>query len=131
MKSERKAKRPGAAKAKSKTKSKARSKAQSKSAPAKAHAKAERKEARKDAQRVLEGLGVSPGVGIGKVHLRESGEVQVLEYRVPARRVAEEIERVRGAIARSRRQVGKLIAKAERNSAICSRRTSRCSRARA
>ena len=75
--------------------------------------KAHAKPARKDAQRVFEGLGVSPGVGIGKVHLRESGDIQVLEYRVPARRVPDEIERFRGAIAQSRRQVGRLATKAE------------------
>ncbi|MHA1152619.1 MAG: phosphoenolpyruvate--protein phosphotransferase [Alphaproteobacteria bacterium] len=98
MKTERKAKRPRGATAKSKT----------------AHAKPGRKDGRKDTQRVFEGLGVSPGVGIGKVHLRESGEVQVLEYQVPARRVPEEIKRFHGALAQSRRQVGKLAAKAER-----------------
>ena len=102
MKTERKAKRPGAAKAQSKT--------ASKKAPATARAKPEGK----DAQRVFEGLGVSPGVGIGKVHLRESGDIQLIEYQVPARRVPDEIARFRGAVAKSRRQVGKLAAKAER-----------------
>ena len=68
----------------------------------------------KAAQRVFEGLGVSPGVGIGVAHQRESGEIQVLEYQVPARRIPEELERFHGAVARSRRQVAKLVAKAER-----------------
>ncbi|MCH8808616.1 MAG: phosphoenolpyruvate--protein phosphotransferase [Proteobacteria bacterium] len=68
----------------------------------------------KTAQRVFEGLGVSPGVGIGVAHQRESGEIQVLEYQVPARRIPEELERFQGAVARSRRQVAKLVAKAER-----------------
>jgi phosphotransferase system enzyme I (PtsI) len=80
----------------------------------KAAVKTGAKAGRKPAQRVFEGLGVSPGVGIGTVHLRESGEIQVLEYQVPARRVAAEIERFHGAVAQSRRQVGKLVAKAER-----------------
>ena len=35
-------------------------------------------------QRVFEGLAVSPGVAIGPAHLRDSGEIQVLEYQVPA-----------------------------------------------
>ncbi len=98
MKTERKGKRPGAAKAKSKK------------VPPKARAKSERK----GAQRTFEGLGVSPGVGIGKVHLRESGDIQVPEYQVPVRRVPDEIERFHVAVAQSRRQVGKLAAKAER-----------------
>ena len=68
----------------------------------------------KATQRVFEGLGVSPGVGIGVAHQRESGEIQVLEYQVPARRIPEELERFHGAVARSRRQVAKLVAKAER-----------------
>ena len=76
--------------------------------PAKAAAKA------KAGQRVFEGLGVSPGVGIGVAHQRESGEIRVLEYQVPARRVPEELERFHGAVARARRQVAKLVAKAER-----------------
>ncbi len=68
----------------------------------------------KGGQRVFEGLGVSPGVGIGIAHRRESGEIQVLEYQVPARRVPEELERFRKAVAKSQRQVAKLAAKAER-----------------
>ena len=68
----------------------------------------------KAAQRVFEGLGVSPGVGIGVAHRRESGEIQVLQYQVPARRLPEELERFQGAVAQSQRQVAKLVAKAER-----------------
>ncbi len=93
MKTERKVKRPGATKSKSR--------------------KAPKPEP-KGGQRIFEGLGVSPGVGIGKVHLRESGEIQVPEYQVPVRRVPDEIERFHVAVAQSRRQVGKLAAKAER-----------------
>ena len=85
-----------------------------KTAAKKTAAKARAKAERKPAQRTFEGLGVSPGVGIGKVHLRESGDIQVLEYQVPPRRVPEEIERFHGAVTQSRRQVGKLAAKAER-----------------
>ncbi len=74
--------------------------------PAKARAKR--------GQRIFDGLGVSPGIAIGTTHLRESGEIQVLEYQVPAKEIAKELERFRGAVARSQRQVGRLIAKAER-----------------
>ncbi|MFQ6017774.1 MAG: phosphoenolpyruvate--protein phosphotransferase [Kiloniellaceae bacterium] len=64
-------------------------------------------------QRVFEGLGVSPGVAIGTAHLRESGEIQVLEYKIPAGRVKAEQDRFQGAVARALRQVGKLKAKAQ------------------
>ena len=68
----------------------------------------------KRGQRIFDGLGVSPGIAIGIAHLREGGEIQVLEYQVPAKELAKELERFHGAVARSQRQVGKLIAKAER-----------------
>ena len=85
-----------------------------KTRPSTAAAKAKTPAKTKAAQRVFEGLGVSPGVGIGVAHRRESGEIQVLEYQVPARRIPEELERFHGAVAQSQRQVAKLVAKAER-----------------
>jgi phosphotransferase system enzyme I (PtsI) len=65
-------------------------------------------------QHIFEGLGVSPGVAIGTAHLRESGDIQFAEYKVPAKEVGKELKRFREAVTRSQRQVGKLIAKAER-----------------
>ncbi len=65
------------------------------------------------AQRVFEGLGVSPGVAIGSAHLRDSGEIQVLEYQVPASKVAAEKARFEAAVTRARRQLGKLKGKAK------------------
>ncbi|RMD65318.1 MAG: phosphoenolpyruvate--protein phosphotransferase [Alphaproteobacteria bacterium] len=64
-------------------------------------------------QRVFEGLGVSPGVAIGTVFLREGGPVRVVEYQVPPDKVADEVARLKEAIARSERQIGKLKAKAK------------------
>ena len=64
-------------------------------------------------ERVFEGLAVSPGVAIGPAHLRESGEIQVLEYQVPAGKVAAELERFDKATAKATRQVEKLKAKAK------------------
>ncbi len=86
------------------------------SAGAKAGAKtaARPKPAREEGEQIFEGLGVSPGVATGIAHLRESGEIQILEYKVAPRRVAKELERFREAVVQSQRQVGKLIAKAER-----------------
>ncbi|HSR71025.1 MAG TPA: phosphoenolpyruvate-utilizing N-terminal domain-containing protein, partial [Kiloniellales bacterium] len=67
----------------------------------------------KRGQRVFEGLGVSPGAAVGIAHLRESGEIQVVEYQIPASEVAKELERFRSAVEKSQRQVGKLIAKSK------------------
>ncbi|MCG8361332.1 MAG: phosphoenolpyruvate--protein phosphotransferase [Kiloniellales bacterium] len=66
-----------------------------------------RKEARRG-ELVLEGLGVSPGVAIGPAHVRESGEIQVLEYRVAVSKVKAEQGRFAAAVERARRQLDKL-----------------------
>ena len=65
-------------------------------------------------QRVFEGLGVSPGIAIGTAYLREGGDLQVVEYQVPAGKIEAEVERFREAVTRSQRQVGKLQGKAKR-----------------
>jgi phosphotransferase system enzyme I (PtsI) len=65
-------------------------------------------------QQVYEGLGVSHGIAIGTAFLRESGDLQVQEYQIPAGKLAAEVERFRDAVGRSQRQVGKLQGKAER-----------------
>jgi phosphoenolpyruvate-protein phosphotransferase (PTS system enzyme I) len=59
-------------------------------------------------ERQLKGLGVSPGIGIGIAHLRDSGTVLVPEYRIPARGVEKERKRFIGAVASSRRQIRQL-----------------------
>ncbi|RDD60335.1 phosphoenolpyruvate--protein phosphotransferase [Ferruginivarius sediminum] len=64
------------------------------------------------AERVFHGLGVSPGVSIGPAHLRESRDLQVLEYQIPARAVGEERERFDRAVKKARRQLGKIRSKA-------------------
>ncbi|MBL6957809.1 MAG: phosphoenolpyruvate--protein phosphotransferase [Rhodospirillales bacterium] len=61
----------------------------------------------------FEGLGVSPGIGIGEVHLRESGAVAVPEYSIPATKVDAELDRLKEALTRSRRQIGRLRSKAK------------------
>jgi phosphotransferase system enzyme I (PtsI) len=67
---------------------------------------------KKAKERILEGLGVSPGVAIGPAHLRDSGELSVPEYIVPANRIEDELERFRNAVSKAIRQVGKLKVKA-------------------
>lgn len=53
----------------------------------------------------LTGIGVSRGIAIGKVHVIERGEPEVLEYSVPERHIDDEIERLRRALDTARRQL--------------------------
>ncbi len=52
----------------------------------------------------LNGLGVSPGIGIGRALVLKRGS-RDLRYRVPERRVGRELERLQVARARSREQI--------------------------
>ncbi len=63
-------------------------------------------------ERIYEGLGASPGVAIGPVHLRESGDLNIPEYQVPDDKLDDELKRFRAAVAKAIRQVKKLKAKA-------------------
>ncbi len=64
-------------------------------------------------EKVFSGLGVSPGIGIGDVHERESGAVDVPEYSIPAKGIDKECERLNAAVSGARRQIGRLRAKAK------------------
>lgn len=64
-------------------------------------------------EQIFNGLGVSPGIGIGDVHERESGAIDVPEYSVPVRELNKECERLHAAVTVARRQVGRLRAKAK------------------
>ena len=64
-------------------------------------------------ERVFEGLGVSPGIIVGPAHLRDSGEIQVLEYRLSKGKLDKEITRFKEAVDKARRQVDNLKSKAE------------------
>ena len=59
-------------------------------------------------EHIVEGLGVSPGIGIGTVQLRESGAVVIPEYRIPAGQVAAERKRFKEAVIHTRQQIGEL-----------------------
>jgi phosphotransferase system enzyme I (PtsI) len=65
-------------------------------------------------QRTFEGLAVSPGIAIGSAHLRDRGEIRVLDYQVPVAKVAAEKLRFEAAVERAKRQLGKLKGKATR-----------------
>jgi phosphoenolpyruvate-protein phosphotransferase (PTS system enzyme I) len=62
-------------------------------------------------ERVLHGLGVSAGIGIGAAFVSDDGEIAVPEYRVAADKVAPERERFAAAVAVSLRQLRKLKGK--------------------
>ncbi|MEO5336588.1 MAG: phosphoenolpyruvate--protein phosphotransferase [Magnetospirillum sp. WYHS-4] len=64
------------------------------------------------AEMVFEGLGVSPGIGVGVAFVREAGMMSAPEYRIAAARVPKELDRFRAAQARARRQIGQLRSKA-------------------
>ncbi|NIA68009.1 phosphoenolpyruvate--protein phosphotransferase [Pelagibius litoralis] len=73
--------------------------------------KTDSKSRRRGQEQVFEGLGVSPGVGIGPAYVREAGDLHVPEYQIPVSRVSREKKRFAEATAKAIRQVGKLKAK--------------------
>lgn len=62
---------------------------------------------------ILEGLGVGPGIALGRVHLHDSGRVDAPEYRIPAARIEAEQARFNEAVARASKQLSKLRTRAE------------------
>ena len=68
-------------------------------------AKGKRKSA---AERTFEGLGVSPGVAIGTAHVRESNDVNVVEYQIAGGRVESEVERFGAAVKQAQKQLDKV-----------------------
>src|SRR4051812_5755447 len=67
---------------------------------------------RSTAERVLKGLGVSPGIAIGPAHVTDHGDVHVPEYRLEPEQVAAERARFDDAAALSIKQLKKLKTKA-------------------
>ncbi len=59
-------------------------------------------------ERVLNGLGVSPGLGFGTAHISDHIALSVPEYSVPPGEVQAEIERFNAAVDASRNQLRKL-----------------------
>ena len=51
----------------------------------------------------FEGLSVSPGIGIGKAFVRESGAIAAPKYKIRHREINEEVERFHRAISRTAR----------------------------
>ena len=67
----------------------------------------------REAERVFEGLGVAPGIGIGQVHVVEAGAITISEYEIEEDKVDAELERFHGAVQKSEKQLRKLSSKAE------------------
>ncbi len=66
-----------------------------------------------NSERVFEGLGVSPGIGIGYAYVRESGIPSVPEYHISLTRIDDERARFKAAVTKARRQIGRLRTKAK------------------
>ena len=64
-------------------------------------------------ERMFTGLAVSPGVAIGPAHVRDTGDLKVVEYCVTDDQVEAEVERFDTAVRKARKQLGKVRAKAE------------------
>jgi phosphotransferase system enzyme I (PtsI) len=72
-----------------------------------------------EVERIVEGFGVSPGIGIGLAYVFDGGQIRVPEYHVPAAQVDAERRRLRDAVIRARRQIGRLRRRLkERSTAI-------------
>jgi phosphotransferase system enzyme I (PtsI) len=59
-------------------------------------------------ERTVEGLGVSSGIGIGFAYVVDSGRVRVPELRIAPGRADAELQRLRDAVIKARRQVSRL-----------------------
>lgn len=68
-------------------------------------------------ERIVEGLGVSPGVGIGVAYVCESGSPRVPEYRIRPADIEAEKRRLREAVLRARRQLSRLRTKTRERAA--------------
>lgn len=62
---------------------------------------------------IINGLGVSPGIAIGVVHLRETGAIAVPEYALKAGEVKGEIARLGKALSTAQRQIGRMKSKTQ------------------
>ncbi len=66
-----------------------------------------------DQEKIFTGLGVSPGIGLGIAYVRESGILTVPEYSISPDQLDGERARLKSAVGRARRQIGRLKAKAK------------------
>jgi len=57
---------------------------------------------------ILNGLGVSPGIAIGTVHVRESGAIAVPEYALKVSEIEGEKKRLNDALQTAQQQIGRM-----------------------
>lgn len=62
---------------------------------------------------ILKGLGVSPGIAIGTVHVRESGAIAVPEYSLKKSEIDGEIKRLKTALKTAQKQIERMKDKAK------------------
>ena len=63
-------------------------------------------------ERVFEGLGVSPGIAFGTVHLRDSSAISIPEYKIPIGGIKKEQARLKTAVSVAKAQISRLRTKA-------------------
>jgi len=63
-------------------------------------------------ERVFEGLGVSPGIAFGTVHLRDSSAISIPEYKIRVADIFDEQQRLKSAVSASKRQIRRMRTKA-------------------
>jgi phosphoenolpyruvate-protein phosphotransferase (PTS system enzyme I) len=65
-----------------------------------------------EGERILTGIGVSPGIAIGAAYVIEAGGLQVPEYNIPATQLDAEVTRFQTATEKARKQLRQLKNKA-------------------
>jgi len=66
----------------------------------------------------LKGHGVAPGIAIGRIHLAERNELDIVEYRIGQDDVENEIQRYRRAVGAAREQLVELAASIDPSVAV-------------
>jgi len=62
---------------------------------------------------ILKGLGVSPGIAIGIVHVRETGAIAVPEYALKSSKIEGEQKRLKTALKTAQQQIGRMKEKSK------------------
>jgi phosphotransferase system enzyme I (PtsI) len=63
-------------------------------------------------ERIIYGLAASPGVAVGRAHVREPDRLHIPRYHIAAQHVDDEQRRLTAAIARARRRIARIRARA-------------------
>ncbi len=66
-------------------------------------------------EKKFDGIGVSPGIAVGPVHMRDAGSLEVPEYRIAENDQAGEDKRLTAAVILARRQIKRLKTQAQKD----------------